>query len=73
MLVMGQADSLQPHDQIPLFSMQDMRCFQHFMLRCFPLHPLGNEDVWTHEVPCLSHSVSLPSSPSSFHPQAVEH
>lgn len=45
--------------------MQDMRCFQHFMLRCYPHHPVGNEDVWTHEVPCLSHSVSLPSHPPS--------
>lgn len=51
----------QPHDSIPLFSMQDMRCFQHFILRCYPHHPVANEDVWTHEVPCLSHTVSPPS------------
>ncbi|SPO03575.1 uncharacterized protein DNG_06258 [Cephalotrichum gorgonifer] len=44
----------QPHDQIPRFSAQDMRCFQHFMLKCYPLHPLGNEDIWTHEIPCIS-------------------
>ena len=43
--------------------MEDMRCFQHFMLQCYPHHPLGNEDVWTHEVPCLSRSVSSPPFP----------
>ncbi|TKW57689.1 hypothetical protein CTA1_6736 [Colletotrichum tanaceti] len=47
---------LQPHHQVPLFSLQDMRFFQHFMLQCYPHHPLGNENIWTHEVPCLSQS-----------------
>ncbi|KAH7366861.1 C6 zinc finger protein [Plectosphaerella cucumerina] len=44
----------QPHHQIPLFSLQDMRFFQHFLLRCYPHQPIGNENIWTHEVPCLS-------------------
>ncbi|KAI1781119.1 hypothetical protein F4818DRAFT_28614 [Hypoxylon cercidicola] len=44
----------QPRHQVPLFSLQDMRFFQHFLLTCFPHHPLGNETIWTHEVPCLS-------------------
>ncbi|KAI1506553.1 hypothetical protein F5X99DRAFT_7681 [Biscogniauxia marginata] len=44
----------QPSNQIPLFSLQDMRFFQHFLLTCCPHHPLGNESIWTHEVPCLS-------------------
>ncbi|KAI0513174.1 C6 zinc finger protein [Xylaria bambusicola] len=44
----------QPQHQIPLFSLQDMRFFQHFLLTCSPHHPLGNESIWTHEVPCLS-------------------
>ncbi|KAI0406301.1 C6 zinc finger protein [Xylaria palmicola] len=44
----------QPQHQIPLFSLQDMRFFQHFLLSCFPHHPLGNDSIWTHEVPCLS-------------------
>ncbi|KAH6688349.1 C6 zinc finger protein [Plectosphaerella plurivora] len=44
----------QPHHQIPLFSLQDMRFFQHFLLRGYPHHPVGNENIWTHEVPCLS-------------------
>ncbi len=47
----------QPQHQIPLFSLQDMRFFQHFLDNCSPLHqPLGNESLWTHEIPCLSHS-----------------
>ncbi|GJC82324.1 sterol regulatory element-binding protein ECM22 [Colletotrichum liriopes] len=37
-------------------SLQDMRFFQHFMLQCYPHHPIGNENIWTHEVPCLSQS-----------------
>jgi hypothetical protein len=45
----------QPASQIPLFSLQDMRFFQHFLLDCYPSHPLGNENTWTHEIPCLSH------------------
>ncbi|TGJ85479.1 hypothetical protein E0Z10_g3321 [Xylaria hypoxylon] len=44
----------QPQNQIPLFSLQDMRFFQHFLLSCSPHHPLGNDSIWTHEVPCLS-------------------
>lgn len=31
-----------------------MRFFQYFLLKCYPHHPLGNESIWTHEVPCLS-------------------
>ncbi|CAK7223583.1 hypothetical protein SCUCBS95973_005228 [Sporothrix curviconia] len=46
----------QPQHQIPLFSLQDMRFFQHFLLHCSPHHPLGNQSLWTHEIPCLSHS-----------------
>ncbi|KAH8677410.1 C6 zinc finger protein [Xylariales sp. PMI_506] len=44
----------QPQHQIPIFSLQDMRFFQHFLLSSTPHHPLGNESIWTHEVPCLS-------------------
>lgn len=44
----------QPHHQIPLFSLQDMRFFQHFLLKCYPSMPVANEGVWTHEIPCLS-------------------
>lgn len=37
--------------------MQDMRFFQHFLQYSFPHHPLGNDEIWTHEVPCLSYNV----------------
>ncbi|KEZ46134.1 hypothetical protein SAPIO_CDS0995 [Scedosporium apiospermum] len=33
----------QPHHQIPLFSLQDMRFFQHFLLKCYPSVPVANE------------------------------
>ncbi|EJT69375.1 hypothetical protein GGTG_12994 [Gaeumannomyces tritici R3-111a-1] len=44
----------QPRHQAPVFTLQDMRFFQHFLLRCYPHQPLNNDAVWTHEVPCLS-------------------
>lgn len=40
--------------------MQDMRFFQHFIQHSFPHHPLGNDEIWTHEVPCLSYNVCIP-------------
>ncbi|CAK7271486.1 hypothetical protein SEPCBS119000_004632 [Sporothrix epigloea] len=46
----------QPQYQMPLFSLQDMRFFQHFLLHCSPHYPLGNQSLWTHEIPCLSHT-----------------
>ncbi|KAF4510816.1 hypothetical protein G6O67_002679 [Ophiocordyceps sinensis] len=45
----------QPHHQIPLFSLQDMRLFQHFLTQCYPHHPLKQEEKWTHEIPCIAH------------------
>ncbi|GJN74303.1 C6 transcription factor [Purpureocillium lilacinum] len=46
----------QPHNQIPLFSLQDMRFFQHFLTQCYPHHPLKQEEIWTHEIPCIAHN-----------------
>ncbi|KAM0353656.1 hypothetical protein ACHAPU_001669 [Fusarium lateritium] len=46
----------QPHYQVPLFSLQDMRFFQHFLTQCYPHHPLKQEDIWTHEIPCIAHN-----------------
>ena len=50
-------ETVQPQHQIPLFSLQDMRFFQYFLLQCFPRHPIGAETIWTHEIPCLSQKV----------------
>lgn len=47
---------IQPHHQIPLFSLQDMRFFQHFLTQCYPHQPLRQEEVWTHEIPCIAHN-----------------
>jgi len=44
----------QPQHQIPIFSLQDMRFFQHYLTKGFPYHPIGSEHIWKHEVPCLS-------------------
>ncbi|TQW02851.1 Gal4-like transcriptional regulator [Cordyceps javanica] len=35
--------------------MLDMHFFQHFLLQCRPVYPLGNQQVWKHDVLCLSH------------------
>ncbi|KAM0329131.1 hypothetical protein ACHAQA_004427 [Verticillium albo-atrum] len=72
--------------KIPIFSLEDMRFFQHFLLQCYPHHPLGNENIWTHEVPCLSqthpylmHAIlglaacELTSQDPSVLPQAMVH
>lgn len=53
-------DESQPHNQVPLFSLQDMRFFQHFLTQCYPHHPLKQEDIWTHEIPCIAHNVCSP-------------
>ncbi len=39
------------------FSMQDFRLFYHFIQDAHPHHPIGNEGVWTHEVPSIAHNV----------------
>lgn len=36
-----------------------MRFFQHFLIHCYPHHPIGAESIWTHEIPCLSEKVRL--------------
>ncbi|PFH62055.1 hypothetical protein XA68_15263 [Ophiocordyceps unilateralis] len=46
----------QPQHQIPLFSLQDMRLFQHFLTQCYPVHPLKQDEIWTHEIPCIAHN-----------------
>lgn len=35
-----------------------MRFFQHFLTQCYPHHPLKQEEIWTHEIPCIAHNVS---------------
>jgi hypothetical protein len=56
----------QPQHQVPLFSLQDMRFFQHFLLNCYPHHPLGSESLWTHEIPSLSEKACTQSKPTFY-------
>ncbi|KAL5625289.1 hypothetical protein BROUX41_005349 [Berkeleyomyces rouxiae] len=42
---------IKPHNQIPLFSLLDMRFFQHFLAHT----PRSNSRVWSHHVPYLCH------------------
>ncbi|KFY31808.1 hypothetical protein V493_00771 [Pseudogymnoascus sp. VKM F-4281 (FW-2241)] len=38
-----------------LFSMDDMRFFQHFILNAYPHLPVNNSQVWMQNVPAFSH------------------
>ncbi|KAF5026085.1 hypothetical protein F66182_1807 [Fusarium sp. NRRL 66182] len=44
------------YPSMPQITHQDMRFFQHFLTQCYPHHPLKQEDVWTHEIPCIAHN-----------------
>ncbi|KYK55704.1 C6 transcription factor [Drechmeria coniospora] len=33
-----------------------MRFFHHFLTQCYPHHPLKQEEIWTHEIPCIAHN-----------------
>ncbi|KAI1633933.1 hypothetical protein F4809DRAFT_621121 [Biscogniauxia mediterranea] len=56
----------QPSSQIPLFSLQDMRLFQHFLLTCAPHHPLGNDtyEYLMHAILGLAASDLIAEDPS---------
>ncbi|KAK6955570.1 hypothetical protein Daesc_003210 [Daldinia eschscholtzii] len=57
---------IKPQQHIPLFSLLDMRFFQHFLFTCFPHQPIGNEAVWTHEIPCLAQNVRMTRMENEF-------
>ncbi|KAL2073853.1 hypothetical protein VTL71DRAFT_11179 [Oculimacula yallundae] len=38
----------------PVFTIQDFRLFDHFVKSAYPSHPIGNDAVWTHEVPSIA-------------------
>lgn len=39
------------------FSMDDMRCFHHFLTVAYPHLPLGNDSVWVQEIPLFAQQV----------------
>ncbi|PQE26409.1 C6 zinc finger protein [Rutstroemia sp. NJR-2017a BBW] len=41
-------------DTGPAFSSVDFRLFYHFIQVAYPNHPLGNDSVWTHEIPSIA-------------------
>ncbi|KAG9245472.1 hypothetical protein BJ878DRAFT_501243 [Calycina marina] len=43
-----------PVTKEPVFNMQDFRLFNHFLKAAYPHHPVGNDSVWTHEIPSLA-------------------
>lgn len=46
--------------------MQDFRLFNHFVQTAHPFHPLGNDAVWTHEIPSISSDVCIPFTGNTF-------
>ena len=48
--------------EMPVFTMQDFRLFNHFIQTAYPHHPVGNDSVWTHEIPSLASDVGIPAS-----------
>ncbi|KAE8448950.1 hypothetical protein EG329_008746 [Mollisiaceae sp. DMI_Dod_QoI] len=38
----------------PVYTSQDFRLFHHFLQTAYPHHPIGNDSVWTHEVPAIA-------------------
>lgn len=47
--------------EIPVFTMHDFRLFDHFIQVAYPHHPVGNDSVWTHEIPSLASDVRIPN------------
>ena len=50
--------------ETPIFTMQDFRLFNYFIKSAYPSHPVGNESVWTHEIPSLASNVRIPHFPT---------
>ncbi|KAF8855516.1 hypothetical protein BDZ45DRAFT_502767 [Acephala macrosclerotiorum] len=43
-----------PQAQQPVYSALDFRLFYHFIQKAYPHHPIGNDSVWTHEIPAIA-------------------
>ncbi|KAH8791000.1 hypothetical protein F5882DRAFT_400844 [Hyaloscypha sp. PMI_1271] len=43
-----------PQSNLPVFTMQDFRFFQHFINTAYPHHPIDNDWQWTHDVPSMA-------------------
>ena len=41
------------------FTMQDFRLFHYFIQSAYPHLPIGNDSIWTHDIPCISHNVGI--------------
>lgn len=47
------------------FSMDDMRCFHHFLTVAYPHLPLGNDSVWIHDIPVFAQQVRASNAQST--------
>ncbi|CZR59518.1 uncharacterized protein PAC_09410 [Phialocephala subalpina] len=43
-----------PQTQQPVYSTLDFRLFYHFIQKAYPHYPIGNDSVWTHEIPAIA-------------------
>lgn len=41
------------------FSVDDMRLFHHYIVAAYPSIPLEYENIWTRDIPSVSHHVSI--------------
>ncbi|KIN03092.1 hypothetical protein OIDMADRAFT_160662 [Oidiodendron maius Zn] len=40
----------------PVFNAPDFRLFHHFIRDAYPVKPIHNESIWTHEIPSIAHN-----------------
>lgn len=49
-----------------IFSMADMRAFHHFLWTAYPHLPVGEDRIWTFEIPAVAHEVHSRRPPHSL-------
>jgi hypothetical protein len=48
---------VEPQFQLPVYTAQDFRFFDYFLQGAYPHQPIGNDAIWTHEIPILAPNV----------------
>jgi hypothetical protein len=63
----GPRQLVQLSDTPTTFSSIDMQMFHHYIMWAHPCIPLAYVDIWTKDVPLLSHQVSVPPHSQELH------
>jgi hypothetical protein len=48
---------VEPQFPQPVYSAQDFRFLNHFLQGAYPHQPIGNDGIWTHEIPAIAPNV----------------